>query len=369
MATNDTNKRKRTATDTLNITNLPVGILVNVSAYLSKPSSAIFAAAITAPSSSWKNDNLMHRLSDRSSAIISPLQWDILDFADIESALAKKLTDNDIHAVLQCINAQDVLKRLKITGCVNIVGHGLKPISGSTTIQVADLGLAKQHKHADDALAALISHEAVIPILDSIISVGGCSLKYTVFPEKWHMNGRNEMIDGFVRRYNERFDSYGLDCPICPPEEETGDWRLQQGQGEWMEYHTPYLNWNNVPGIYLQGNICYQCLGTICRWCVTPNADQHPYLKICEVCDRSYCFDCQELDYCCVATHVDGVPVSPHAVCQCHQVCNGCSVRCFDCDWKFCKEKCSGKYLNSNGVCRDGCYSSSESEEEEVDDT
>jgi len=136
MATNDTSKRRRTANDTLHITDLPVGILVDVSTYLSKPSRAIFAAAITAPSSSWKNDNLMHRLSDRSRAIISPLQWDTLDFADIESNLAKKLTDNDIHAILQCISAQDVLKRLKITGCVNIVGHGLKPISRSNRLLI-----------------------------------------------------------------------------------------------------------------------------------------------------------------------------------------------------------------------------------------
>jgi len=95
MATNGTSKRRRTAADTLHITDLPVGIFVDVSAYLSKPSRAIFATAISAPSSSWKNDNLMHRLSNRSRAIISPLQWDILDFEDVNEGLANKLTDDD----------------------------------------------------------------------------------------------------------------------------------------------------------------------------------------------------------------------------------------------------------------------------------
>lgn len=354
MATNGTSKRKRTAADTPHITDLPVGILVDVAAYLSKPSRAIFATAITAPSSSWKNDNLMHRLSNRSRAIISPLQWDILDFADIESTLAKKLTDNDIHAVLQCINAQDVLKRLKITGCVNIAGHGLKPISRSTTIQVIDLSIAKQHKYHPDALAALISYEAIIPILDSIISLDECAVRYTVFPESWPI--RSEMLEGFVRRYNERFENYGLTCPVCPPDEDSG---LEPGQ--WMEHDHPY-GARGPFGSHRQGNICYQCLRPICYGCVIPDDDEHPFLKFCDVCNRDFCFDCQEMEACCVYEHVDGVPSArncsrcrDHAVCQCHQVCDECSVRCIDCDRKFCKEKCSHEYLNSNGVCSDGC--------------
>ena len=63
MASNSgTNKRRRTAADTLHISNLPTGFLVNVSSYLPKPSRAILSVAFSAPSSSWKNGDLMHRL-------------------------------------------------------------------------------------------------------------------------------------------------------------------------------------------------------------------------------------------------------------------------------------------------------------------
>jgi len=115
----NTNKRRRTAADTLHISDLPAGFIADVSEYLPKPSRAILAVAFTS-SSLWQNDNLMHRLSPISTAIILAQQWDILDFEDIEKELANKLTDNDISAVLKSINAQDVLKRLKLCGCINI---------------------------------------------------------------------------------------------------------------------------------------------------------------------------------------------------------------------------------------------------------
>ena len=123
MASISTHKRRRTAADTLHISNLPIGFIVDVSAYLSKPSRAILAVAFTTSSSSslWQTDyEVMHRLSPISKAVISASQWETLDFEDIERELANKLTDNDISAVLKSINAQDVLKRLKLCGCINI---------------------------------------------------------------------------------------------------------------------------------------------------------------------------------------------------------------------------------------------------------
>ena len=54
MASNSINKRRRTAADTLHISDLPIGFITDVSAYLPKPSRAILAAALSAPSSSWK---------------------------------------------------------------------------------------------------------------------------------------------------------------------------------------------------------------------------------------------------------------------------------------------------------------------------
>lgn len=121
--------RRQIAAKTLHITDLPAGILVDISAYLANPSKALLAVAFSPPSTFSLSlpllllpDVLMNRLSPISKAIVLAQQWDILDFEDVEKELANKLTDDDIFAVLKSINAHDVLKRLKLYGCVNITG-------------------------------------------------------------------------------------------------------------------------------------------------------------------------------------------------------------------------------------------------------
>ena len=123
-----TNKRRRTAVDTLHISDLPVDILVNVSAYLSKPSRAILAVALQSQSlSSSTCSHHMHQLSIVSKAILSLTDWNHykLDFLDIERRLLQKLTDDDFGRILTAINAYDMLKKLKMTGCIAIPGRGL----------------------------------------------------------------------------------------------------------------------------------------------------------------------------------------------------------------------------------------------------
>ena len=124
-----TNKRRRTAADTLHISDLPVGILVDVSAYLSKPSRAILVVTLQpqSPSPSSTCSHHMHQLSMMSKAILSSTDWNNykLNFLDIEKILLQKLTDNDIGRMLTCVNAHDMLKKLKMTGCIAIPGRGL----------------------------------------------------------------------------------------------------------------------------------------------------------------------------------------------------------------------------------------------------
>ena len=132
-----TNKRRRTTAGdtTLHISDLPVGILVDAASYLCKPSRAILAAALTAQSSSWKTNDNHCVPSDLSKAILSSNQstWETLDFEDIEESLACRLDDNDMHAILTCIDAKHTLKKLKLTGCTRIDGRcGLQPLAGSS---------------------------------------------------------------------------------------------------------------------------------------------------------------------------------------------------------------------------------------------
>ena len=84
-------KRRKTAGDSLHITDLPIGFLVDVASYLSKPSRALFAAAMTAPSTSWCQNYEKHRPSAISKAIIiASTQWEELDFEESEKSLTAK---------------------------------------------------------------------------------------------------------------------------------------------------------------------------------------------------------------------------------------------------------------------------------------
>lgn len=185
-------KRRRTDVQCNHIIDLPVGLLVHVTTYLAKPSRALFAVAMTASSSSsdWKTTLhyfMQEELSDNSKAILSSLEWDLLDFEDIEKSLAVKLTDDDLHAVLKwCISAHGVLKKLKLTGCINITGCSLEPLRRSTVIEQMDLSLSKQFESPRSNVESKISEEVVIPILDSIISANGSSLKYLLLPICWN---------------------------------------------------------------------------------------------------------------------------------------------------------------------------------------
>ena len=142
-------KRRKTAGDSLHITDLPIGFLVDVVSYLSRPSCALFAVAMSAPSPSWQNYNLVYQPSATTKAIVSSTQWETLDFEGVEKDLAAKLADADIFAVLQCTNAKDMLRKLKLAGCVNITGGGLMPLTGSIVLEQIDLSLVGKHEKPD----------------------------------------------------------------------------------------------------------------------------------------------------------------------------------------------------------------------------
>ena len=132
MASNITNKRRRTAADTLHISDLPIGFIVDVSAYLCKPMKVVFAAALSA--SQWDvfefEDKWVYRPSPISIAILSTEQWDTLNFGYSSPVWVHTLTDDVMYAILTCINAQDVLKKLNLTNCINYRGTRAKSTAG-----------------------------------------------------------------------------------------------------------------------------------------------------------------------------------------------------------------------------------------------
>ena len=129
---------------------LPDVVFVKISSFLPLPSRALLAVALTADSAQYKKINWTttqtpllrwfgssisyNRKKQPSSAtkdIIQKTKWNVLDFADIECDLATRLSDDDIGAVLSCINAARYLKKLNLVGLKRITGTGLEPLRGS----------------------------------------------------------------------------------------------------------------------------------------------------------------------------------------------------------------------------------------------
>jgi len=345
MATINVNKRRRTAADTLHISELPVGILADVSAYLPKPSRALFAVAFSEPSSSSKNND--YQLSPISTAIVSATQWDILDFEDIEKELANKLTDDDISAVLKCINAHDMLKRLKLCGCINIKGHGLKPLRDSVVVEQIDISLVGKHGKRESCSESMISANEVVPIIDNIISTG-YSLKYIQFPKKWcyhgHCSRREEEEQSSIARLKSRFDRHldalDLRCEECNDDEP--------------------LTARNM-------EICYDCLEPICNECMWD--DKRVY---CDRCEKHYCSNCASCYECgnhkcnkCTCSGCGGLK-------ECNKCGKSCCEDCLPaCKWRV-DEDCYGLnkdcYGCSNNICCCSCSDSEEYSEESSSD-
>ena len=282
-STPQTNKRRRTDDTATHISELPVGILVDVSAYLAKPSRALFAVAFIAPSSSWqnKNNDLMHRPSSISTAIVSAQQWDTLDFEDIEKSLEIRLSDDDMYAVLQCINARNVLKKLKLTGCTNITGRGLIPLRESVALEQIDLSLLKQYDKPDDSETHnSMNKDIVLPILDSISSIG-CSLKHILFPNNWKEDDDGGPLHEFANRYDQYQENQGISCSGCT---------------ERIRGH----RWFKAKFMY-HYNTCYDCLKSYCEEC-----EGEFHLNYCNICKKDYCKECDR------------------AVQDCNTPCSGC---------------------------------------------
>ena len=321
MSNNPRNVRQRTGDDEASrISDLPIGFLVNVSEYLPKPSKAMLAVALSAPSSSWNVNSIP---SNVSKAIVSASQWDTLDFEDVNKELANKLTDDDISAVLICIDAHDVLKKLKLCGCINIIGHGLSPLRGSSILEQIDISLAGKDEEPQIEPIPRISHEIVLPILDGIISSDRCTLKYIQLPWKWR---ETPPVIEFKRRYNQHLDTRGFSCSKCNRNMNTQDW-------------------------FENTMICYECLKPICSQC-----DMDGRAAICRNCIKKYCDDCVYMTEC---------DECEEAICEnCYKVCVGCSrsgcesciemLRCegMNCSYENC-EDCQYKEDSSVRSCAD----------------
>ena len=137
------------------------------------------------------------------------------------------LSDDDIGAILVCIDAKNKLEQLTLTHCTNVVGHGLEPLRSSTRLNALNLGLVRKFETPylrkvngrndefvfvfDDAK---LSEGPVCDIVDGILSEEGNALKRLQYPYKWndyseHLNVchpcfalRSERMKQFVDKHS-----------------------------------------------------------------------------------------------------------------------------------------------------------------------
>ena len=338
-AANSGNKRRRTSDD-INIshlTHLPSDQLVNIADYLSKTSRALFAVALTAPSSSfrkigWRVEHSALHAASRaiiSSSMTEPTRRDMVGIdakynrQDVENYYAAgweqlnllsdaaNISDDDIGAVLVCIDAKNTLKKLRLRNCRKVVGHGLEPLRGSIVLENFDAFSKWGNRDAVSKWrnwSSLLSEAAVVPIIESIIDTDGNNLREVSLPSHWRKGESRNVppLSEFYTKFNALMLSKEVKCVGCS--------KLCEGNNE---------------------NSCQVCCNRICNAC--DDDEENPFIRSCDDCSKSLCRSCGEHRvcskcdsvYCSVCAKDDGVDAATYCEsesCRNGSLCYSCRV-------------------------------------------
>jgi len=351
------NKRQKSSThimdkQTQSLIGLPHEQLVMIADYLPKTSRALLAVALTAPSKSfraaWKGE-----LSDPAKVVMSSLKpsykyssrpryansnqfrhetqsekkererlkeyyelasWEILDTRDIKD-LAKKLTDDDIGAILVCIDAKNKLQKLKLFNCQKISGVGLESLHKSMMLE--EIAAPNPGKS--------MSKELLSSMINSILDMDGHSLRKLQLPIRWRRGkARNESpVKEVLTRFNEMLvNNRDVKCVQCNNE-------------PWLYWDEDYED--DDPFFHLT---CFTCFKSICNKCIEGSEASGwddvdaPKIKNCNRCNLLLCNDCGNHSecqsckscFCSLCAKEEGVDAafSCHDF-ECYPTCMGCS--------------------------------------------
>ena len=166
------------------IGSLPDGALHCIGSFLSPIETSIFSITT---STSYLFQNELRAI-------------ETLDFKDVSSELASRLTDDDLRSILISVDAVNNLKKLVLTNCIKVKGIGLEPLRGSNVLQHLDLKITDSPKEV-----VAICIKAIASIVDNILSrdenVGLIILK---FPICWE-HDKTEIFLGLKERYGQFF--------------------------------------------------------------------------------------------------------------------------------------------------------------------
>uniref|UniRef100_A0A7S2PBG5 Uncharacterized protein n=1 Tax=Skeletonema marinoi TaxID=267567 RepID=A0A7S2PBG5_9STRA len=342
------------------LADLPSGILAHTASFLATPSRVL----------------LLHALNDSdddvpsSSSAIVGSHHEVLDFGQIEKALAEKLSDQDIQRILLHTDAFNKVKKLLLTNCIKMTGVGLEPLRGSEIIEQIDLSIVE---FVGDDRETSISCDHVLPILDSLIEREGPAMKHLQFPKKWRKEVVTESdFHAFLGRYNQMWEGRGrIDCPMCKEQSVLAyDGEEQDIIGPWVYTSEHSEEWNFYG---THNNVCYGCLKYSCGEC----DDGGSLLHFCYKCERTYCVHCATLNYCSVCEKeycldyckefysCDGRPDADFGDYdfKCGQnICEDCVYsekrECRKCKKSYCSTDCSNRTYDEDEINRcDHCCS------------
>ena len=225
---------------------------------------------------------------------------DELDFADVDKDVASRLNGDGLRIILLSIDAANNLKQLKLTNCLAVTGSGLKPLRGSTVLELLDVSLVGMGEYPDIVCGGKISRDAVKPIVKSIFNTGDrMALKYVHFPGGWEAADaslKRGLSNFYVKRQTQCSHSWcsnvidssrawGECCYLCLEqtvscnEDDCEQHRLHQDHDDDPDHS--YFD-------------CFRCERHICLRCGEMTRCQHCSLPFCLTCICLTCDGCNE---------------------------------------------------------------------------
>ena len=366
---------------------LPDEILIQSSEYLSLPSRALLALAIRSHCCSDSAQLQTTKL------IIERAKWDILDFGELEHNLASKLTDADVSNMLIVIEARSSVKCLRLTGCSNLTGSGLRPLRNSAVMEEIDLRIVmnkdgqKQRLWQKEVLPfeMLLNEAMVVPILTSMLprppstntSISMSSLLLVHYPVKWRTR-KSSILSEFLQAFERVLSARNLCCShtncnsfLCTQDSEDNDddddddGDDDDDEFEFIGQEGDMYGLTKFISTFCRKPFCEDCLSHCehCKRHACLNCDDGDLINICacEICWKCVCCDCDPYsafcDMCGDFFCEDCNPVISCDVCD-SMICMECKVFefCSICDLSA---SCCTPHAHGGKeyICRD-CYSS-----------
>ena len=339
-------KRQRISPSGINdgvntICNLPDSLVSYIGSYISIPSRALFASALTPSTFSWRGydwnnidpskEDPIHIKIVSDYNLLGGGSFKTVDFSEVEKELVAKLNDEHLCTMLVCFDAKSTVKVLKLVGCLNIIGWGLEPLRGSRIIRQLDLSLVGRFESPIiEGGSPLLSEDAVLPILQSIVDIQGSKLKQIVFPNNWSFGDeQSQQLGQFIESYSRHLNGQNF----CCAEETCGRIINRESRRDKWFY-------NNM-----QSSTCYECGDMHCFMCQEYGLCQEygQYtgrmpMTYCEKCEKVFCDDCVPETYC--ENWCDNMNRST--------LCSGC-LPTFDC------QQCGNRFCTDCVAKGDGC--------------